>query len=106
MFRPFLLSPLRCTATLLPVLALAACSTNKQVAAPVEPPPPVVEIKPQERDALGSFRFTMSDGDQKMTADQFDAWMKANGIRVAKGNDGPLEPVVVASKEEEKKKKK
>jgi hypothetical protein len=43
-----------------------------------------------------------------MTADQFDAWMKANGIRVAKGNgqDAAAKPVVVASKDEPKDKKK
>ena len=43
-----------------------------------------------------------------MTADEFDAWMKANGIRVAKGNgqDAAAKPVVVASKEEPKGKKK
>jgi hypothetical protein len=43
-----------------------------------------------------------------MTADEFDAWMKANGIRVAKGNgqDAAAKPVVVASKDEPKGKKK
>jgi hypothetical protein len=50
----------------------------------------------------------MSNGDKKMTADEFDAWMKANGIRVAKGNgqDAAAKPVVVASKDEPKGKKK
>jgi hypothetical protein len=43
-----------------------------------------------------------------LTADEFDAWMKANGIRVAKGNgqDAAAKPVVVASKDEPKGKKK
>jgi len=90
-------------------LLLAACSGKKEVA---HAPPPVVEVvvtpTPEARDALGNYRFNMSDGDQRMTADQFDAWMKANGIRVAKGNDGPAEPVVVATKDapQEQKKKK
>ncbi|MNT97526.1 hypothetical protein D3C72_2398700 [compost metagenome] len=50
----------------------------------------------------------MSNGDKKMSADEFDAWMKANGIRVAKGNGQarPAAPVVVASKEQAKDKKK
>ena len=31
----------------------------------------------------------MSEGGKKMSADEFDAWMKANGIRVARGNAAP-----------------
>lgn len=93
---------IRSTALIVPAaVLLAACSSKEEV---VQQPPPVVEVvvtpTPEARDALGSYRFNMSDGEQKMTADQFDAWMKANGIRVAKGNDGPLEPVVVATKDE------
>lgn len=71
------------------VLALSACASRAPVAeVPVEVPA-VVEVAVQptaEKDALGAYRFNMSDGEKKMTADEFDAWMKANGIRVARGN--------------------
>lgn len=95
---------------LLPAALLTACGGHKQIAK--QDPPvtdKVVEIKIPELDGRGSYRFLMSDGDKRMSADEFDAWMKANGIRVAKGNgqDGPVAaPVVVASKEEAKDKKK
>ncbi|KRG49028.1 lipocalin/fatty acid-binding family protein [Stenotrophomonas beteli] len=99
---------LRCAGLLVPIALLAACGGHKKVAkaeAPAEAP--VVEVKTPELDGRGSYRFMMSNGDQKMTADQFDAWMKANGIRVAKGNaEAAAKPVVVASKDEPKGKKK
>ena len=31
------------------------------------------------------YRFEMSQGGRRMTADEFEAWMKAKGIHVAKG---------------------
>lgn len=80
---------LRSAGLLLPALALlAACSHSKDVAKAPPPPPEVdvVEVKVPELDGRGSYRFMMSDGDRKMSADEFDAWMQANGIRVAKGN--------------------
>lgn len=83
----FLTSPLRLT-LLLPLAALAACSHKKELAkAPPPPPPPqdIIEVRIPELDGRGSYRFNMSEGDKKMSADEFDAWMKANGIRVAKG---------------------
>lgn len=73
-------------------LSLAACASKAPVAqAPVQPTPvATVAVQPTaERDALGSYRFNMSQGDKKMTADEFDAWMKANGIRVARGAAAP-----------------
>ncbi len=88
MKQPVPFHALRSAAVLLPTLALlAACGHPKEMAK--TPPPPVVdivEVKVPELDGRGSYRFMMSDGDTKMTADEFDAWMKANGIRVAKGN--------------------
>jgi len=95
---------------LLPAALLTACGGHKQIAK--QDPPvtdKVVEVKVPELDGRGSYRFLMSDGDKRMSADEFDAWMKANGIRVAKGNgqDGPVAaPVVVASKEQAQDKKK
>ncbi len=104
---------LRGACVLLPALALAACGGHKQ-AAKATPPvtDKVVELKTPELDGRGSYRFHMSNGEKRMTADEFDAWMKANGIRVAKGNPQArptpkpaTKPVVVASKEGKKKKK-
>jgi len=97
---------------LLPALLLSACGGHKQAA---KTPPPVtdkvveVQLPASERDGRGAYRFHMSDGDKRMSADEFDAWMKANGIRVAKGNPNAAaaaKPVVVASKETQKDKKK
>ncbi|WP_315389613.1 hypothetical protein [uncultured Stenotrophomonas sp.] len=99
-------------ALLLPALLLTACGGHKQAA---KGTPPVtdkvveVQLPASERDARGAYRFHMSRGDQRMSADEFDAWMKANGIRVAKGNpaaSAASKPVVVASKGEAKDKKK
>ncbi|RRT99736.1 hypothetical protein [Stenotrophomonas sp. 278] len=106
---------LRGACVLLPVLVLTACSSHKQAAKPTPPAvtDKVVELKLPELDGRGSYRFHMSNGEKRMSADEFDAWMKSNGIRVAKGNPQArptpkpaTQPVVVASKEDKKKKKK
>jgi hypothetical protein len=74
---------------LLPALLLTACSGHRQA---TRTTPAVtdkvveVQLPASERDALGAYRFDMSNGEKRMSADEFDAWMKANGIRVAKGN--------------------
>lgn len=68
----------------------------------------VVEVKILELDGCGSYCFLMSDGDKKMIVDEFDVWMKVNGICVVKGNgqDVVVKLVVVVSKDELKGKKK
>ncbi|WP_313318980.1 hypothetical protein [Stenotrophomonas sp.] len=68
--------------------ALAGCASSGKTAAKAEELPVIVTVPAAptaEKDALGNYRFLMQDGENKMSADQFDAWMKANGIRVAKG---------------------
>lgn len=35
------------------------------------------------------YRFNMEQNGRRMTAEEFDAWMKARGIRVAKGAPAP-----------------
>jgi predicted small lipoprotein YifL len=82
--------PLTCAAAV--ALSVAGCASKAPVAQAPVAPVAVVEVAVQptaERDALGSYRFNMSQGDKKMTADEFDAWMKANGIRVARGAAAP-----------------
>lgn len=80
---------LRTVILLLPTVALlAACGGRKDVAKAAPPPPEeIVEIIVPDLDARGSYRFEMSDGDRRLTADEFDAWMKANGIRISTGKD-------------------
>ena len=41
--------------------------------------------KPQTKDDNTPWRFDMSQNGKRMTAEEFDAWMKARGVRVAKG---------------------
>ncbi|GAB3389342.1 hypothetical protein [Lysobacter fragariae] len=48
------------------------------------------------------WRFNMSQNGKRMTADEFSAWMKAKGVRVAKGAP-PAGEAVPAEKAEEKK---
>ena len=65
--------------------------------------------KPKTQFDNTPWRFDMS---QRMTADEFSAWMKAKGVRVAKGAPGAAAPapapapVVEAPKDEKKGKKK
>lgn len=60
------------------VLLLAGCAGHSSPAAIKTAPPPVPV-------SHGTNRFEMTQNGQRMTADDFDAWMKARGIRVAKG---------------------
>ena len=41
------------------------------------------------------WRFNMSQNGKQMTADEFSAWMKARGVRVAKGGTPAATPAVV-----------
>lgn len=57
---------------------LSGCTGHATPAAVKAAPPPPVSTK-------GGNRFEMTQHGRQMTADDFDAWMKARGIRVAKG---------------------
>ncbi|GAA4792739.1 hypothetical protein [Lysobacter hankyongensis] len=58
------------------VVALPGCASRTPTADDL-PPPPV---------AIGkSNRFEMTQNGRRMSASDFDAWMKARGIRIAKG---------------------
>ncbi|HEY5852461.1 MAG TPA: hypothetical protein VIT62_17070 [Lysobacter sp.] len=46
------------------------------------------EYKPKTEFDNTPYRFNMHQNGKKMTAEEFDAWMKARGIRVAKGAPG------------------
>lgn len=64
------------------MVALASCASHK--AAKVKPAPqPAVAGK----GGAHGYRFNMTQHGKKMSAEDFDAWMKANGLHVAKGAD-------------------
>lgn len=44
--------------------------------------------KPQTAHDNTPWRFDMNQNGKRMTAEEFDAWMKARGVRVAKGAPG------------------
>ena len=44
--------------------------------------------KPQTQFDNTPWRFDMNQNGKRMTAEEFDAWMKARGVRVAKGAPG------------------
>lgn len=75
------------------ILSAGCASSGKRTAqkeALAEPVTVTEAVGTEARDSLGNYRFLMQQGDTKMSADQFDAWMKANGIRVAKGAPAPV----------------
>ena len=47
---------------------------------------------PLTKDDNTPWRFDMSQNGKRMTAAEFDAWMKAKGIRVATGKPGGNAP--------------
>ena len=73
--------PLRVVCVLAAVVMLAACAGGKhQVKTDARQEAVIVKAK----DAKG-YRFDMTQRGKKMSADDFEAWMKANGLRIAKG---------------------
>lgn len=64
-------------------LMLTGCASHRPTASAEMPPPAGARM--EGRDATGAYRFNMTQHGRRMTADEFDAWMKARGIRVAKG---------------------
>jgi hypothetical protein len=44
--------------------------------------------KPKTQYDNTPWRFDMNQNGKRMTAEEFDAWMKAKGVRVAKGKAG------------------
>lgn len=52
--------------------------------------------KPQTAFDNSPWRFDMSQGGKRMTAEEFDAWMKARGVRIAKGAPKPAAAPVEA----------
>lgn len=57
--------------------------------------------KPRTEHDNTPYRFNMHQEGRQMTADEFDAWMKARGVRVARGAAAPAANVA-ADKSEDK----
>lgn len=64
-------------------LALAKATPATTPALPSSSNP--AGYKPQTQHDNTPWRFDMSQNGKRMTAEEFDAWMKARGVRVAKG---------------------
>ena len=70
------------------VIVVSLCSTllfSSAVAAEAEQVD-AATYKPKTEHDNTPWRFNMEQGGERMTADQFDAWMKSKGVRVAKGS--------------------
>ena len=70
-------------------LRLASCGNIANAMRPgasgsVDPSDPAA-YKPQTQWDNTPWRFNMTQNGKRMTADEFDAWMKARGVRVVKG---------------------
>ena len=61
--------------------------------AAIDPNDPSV-YKPQTEFDNTPWRFDMQQDGKMMTADEFDAWMKARGVRVARGAPKPAAPAL------------
>ena len=61
-----------------------AMASVKPVGSVVDPNDPAT-YKPKTEFDNTPWRFNMTQNGKRMTADEFDAWMKTRGVRVAKG---------------------
>ena len=68
-----------------PTTATAAAATD------------AADYKPRTEHDNTPWRFNMEQGGKRMTADQFDAWMKSKGVRVAKGSGSPASATAAAA---------
>jgi hypothetical protein len=60
---------------------LAVVAANAQAAQPT----PSTQYKPRTQQPADANRFYMEQNGKRMSAEEFDAWMKSRGIRVATG---------------------
>jgi rare lipoprotein A len=78
------------------VQQVAARETAKPAAA-APGPASAPAYKPKTEHDNSPWRFDMSQNGRRMTAEEFDAWMKAKGIRVATGKPGPATATATAA---------
>ena len=86
MYRSNLRLPLCCAVLLASCLSTGCASTSSSAAITKNAPEEVVTVKAGPH----GHRFDMQQNGRSMTAEEFDVWMKARGIRVAKG--APAKP--------------
>ena len=91
MYRSTSRLPLCCALLLAFGLSSGCASTSPSAATKKTAPDQIVTVKAGPH----GHRFDMQQNGRSMTAEQFDAWMKARGIRVAKG--APAKPKTTAS---------
>ena len=84
---------LRASVVLVAVVMLGACAGTQHKSAKIAPASHPVA---QRGDAKG-YRFNMTQHGKKMSAEDFDAWMKANGLHVAQGKAKPAAKGVTKS---------
>ena len=78
-------------------LRVEGCTVANALPAPT-PASGVIDpatYKPKTEFDNTPWRFNMSQNGKQMTADEFSAWMKARGVRVAKGGPPAATPAVV-----------
>lgn len=78
--------PLCCAVLLVFGLSTGCATKSSSAAAKQAAPQEIVTVKVGPH----GHRFDMQQNGRSMTAEEFDAWMKARGIRVAKG--APVAP--------------
>jgi hypothetical protein len=81
-------------------LRLASCGNIANAMRPgtpgaVDPNDPAA-YKPQTQWDNTPWRFNMTQDGKRMTADEFDAWMKARGVRVVGRKPDPAPPATTA----------
>jgi hypothetical protein len=86
MYRSIPRLPLCCALLLAVGLSTGCASKSPTAAAEKAAPDEIVTVKVGPH----GHRFDMQQNGRSMTAEEFDAWMKARGIRVAKG--APAKP--------------
>ncbi|MBD9478285.1 hypothetical protein [Pseudoxanthomonas sp. PXM02] len=86
MYRSIPRLPLCCAVLLVIGLSSGCASKSPTAAIKQAAPEEIVTVKVGPH----GHRFDMQQNGRSMTAEEFDAWMKARGIRVAKG--APAKP--------------
>lgn len=98
-------------ATVEVVLSRVQHQECRATAAALRPLPPTANAgayQPKPGESSTAWRFDMTQNGKRMTADEFDAWMKARGVRVVKGPTpaaAPAPPPAPAPEPPKKKKR-
>ncbi len=71
-------------------LRLDDCGAVASTSAPAAPH--AAGYVPKTKDDNTPWRFDMHQNGKRMSADEFDAWMKARGVRVARGKPAAAAP--------------